>query len=69
MPHHALHAIRTDSQGAATNEAQRIRALGLLVLCWLLAGGTFVVAKWAGPFTPPWKPLLVYRLIFKFQGC
>jgi drug/metabolite transporter (DMT)-like permease len=54
MPHHALHAIRTAPQGVATNEAQRILALGLLVLCWLLAGGTFVVAKWAGPFTPPW---------------
>jgi len=54
MPQHALHTIRTAPQGATTNEAQRIRALGLLVLCWLLAGGTFVVAKWAGPFTPPW---------------
>jgi len=54
MPHHALHAVKTVTQGAATSEAQRTRALGLLVLCWLLAGGTFVVAKWAGPFTPPW---------------
>jgi len=54
MPHHAIHEIKTAPQGTGTNEAQRSRALGLLVLCWLLAGGTFVAAKWAGPFTPPW---------------
>jgi drug/metabolite transporter (DMT)-like permease len=59
MPHHALHAIRTDPQGTATNEAQRTRALGLLVLCWLLAGGTFVAVKWAGPYTPPWTMVFV----------
>jgi len=59
LPHHALHSIRTAPQGAATNEAQRIRALGLLVLCWLLAGGTFVAVKWAGPYTPPWAMVFV----------
>lgn len=59
MPHHAFHAVKTDTQGAATNEAQRTRALGLLVLCWLLAGGVFVAVKWAGPYTPPWTMVFV----------
>ncbi len=61
MPHHALHAIKTAPQGAATTEAQRTRALGLLVLCWLLAGGTFVAVKWAGPYTPPWT-MVFFRM-------
>lgn len=59
MPHHALHAVKNVTQGAATNETQRTRALGLLVLCWLLAGGTFVAVKWAGPYTPPWTMVFV----------
>jgi drug/metabolite transporter (DMT)-like permease len=59
MPHQALHSIRSTSQGEATNEAQRARAVGLLVLCWLLAGGVFVAVKWAGPYTPPWTMVFV----------
>ena len=59
MPHHAIHEIKTAPRGAATTEAQRTRALGLLVLCWLLAGGTFVAVKWASPYTPPWAMVFV----------
>jgi drug/metabolite transporter (DMT)-like permease len=62
MPHHALHAIKTAPQGTAKTEAQRTRAFGLLVLCWLLAGGAFVAVKWAGPFTPPWT-MAFFRLL------
>jgi len=59
MPHHALDATRSDPHGVTTTEAQRTRALGLLVLGWLLAGGTFVAVKWAGPYTPPWAMVFV----------
>jgi len=62
MPHQAIHAIKTAPQGAEASEAQRTRALGLLVLCWLLAGGVFVAAKWAGPFTPPWT-MVFFRML------
>ncbi|MGD2056579.1 MAG: hypothetical protein PVJ15_07210 [Gammaproteobacteria bacterium] len=54
MPHHALHQIQGAAQGTAQSEAQSNRALGLLTLCWLLSGGVFVAAKWAGPYIPPW---------------
>jgi drug/metabolite transporter (DMT)-like permease len=62
MPHHAIHLIQATAQGTAQREAQRTRALGLLVLCWLLAAGVFVAAKWAGPFTPPWT-LVFFRML------
>ena len=62
-PHHALlHAVKTAPQGTAQNEAQRHQAFGLLVLCWLLAGGTFVMVKWVGPFTPPWT-MVFFRMV------
>ena len=61
MPHYALHEIKTTSQDAVSTEAQRTRALGLLVLCWLLASGVFVAVKWAGPFTPPWT-MVFFRM-------
>jgi drug/metabolite transporter (DMT)-like permease len=63
MPHHALfQAVKNAPQGAALIGTQRGRALGLLVLCWLLAGGGFVAAKWAVPFTPPWT-LAFFRML------
>jgi drug/metabolite transporter (DMT)-like permease len=61
MPHHAIHEIQAGPTGTSTTEAQRTRALGLLVLCWLLAGGVFVAVKWAGPFTPPWT-MVFFRM-------
>lgn len=63
MPHHALQTIKAAPQAAATTGAQRTRALGLLVLCWLLAGGVFVVVKWAGPYTPPWTMVFIRMLL------
>ena len=63
MPHQAIHEIRTAPQDTEAGEAQRTRALGLLVLCWLLAGGVFVAAKWAGPFTPPWTMVFCRMLL------
>jgi drug/metabolite transporter (DMT)-like permease len=62
MPHQALHVIKTAPQESTATEAQRTRAFGLLVLCWLLAGGGFVAVKWAGPFTPPWT-MAFFRLL------
>ena len=62
MPHHALHLIQAVPGGTAQNETQRNRALALLALCWLLAGGVFVAAKWAVPFTPPWT-LVFFRML------
>jgi drug/metabolite transporter (DMT)-like permease len=59
MPHQALHIINAAPQGGESTVAQRSRALGLLVLCWLLAGGVFVVVKWAGAYTPPWTMVFV----------
>jgi drug/metabolite transporter (DMT)-like permease len=62
MLHHALHAVKAAPHGTAQNEAQRNRAFGLLALCWLLAGGVFVAAKWAGPHTPPWT-MVFFRML------
>jgi drug/metabolite transporter (DMT)-like permease len=68
MPHHALfNAVKNAPQGTALSEVQRGRALGLLVLCWLLAGGVFVAAKWAVPFTPPW--MLVFSRMLLAALC
>ena len=63
MPHHALlHAVKTAPHGTAQNDAQRSQAFGLLVLCWLMAGGVFVAVKWAGSFTPPWT-MAFFRML------
>jgi drug/metabolite transporter (DMT)-like permease len=62
MPQHAIHEMQATPQGPASTEGQRTRAFGLLVLCWLLAGGTFVAVKWAGPFTPPWT-MVFFRML------
>jgi drug/metabolite transporter (DMT)-like permease len=62
MPHHALYAVTSASQGAVRSEAQRHQAFGLLALSWLIAGGVFVAVKWAGPFTPPWT-MVFFRLL------
>jgi drug/metabolite transporter (DMT)-like permease len=62
MLHHALHAVKASPHGTAQNEVQRNQAFGLLVLCWLLAGGVFVAAKWAGPHTPPWT-MVFFRML------
>lgn len=48
-------------EGKGDAQAQRTLALGLLALCWLLAGGVFVAVKWAGPFTPPWT-MVFFRM-------
>jgi drug/metabolite transporter (DMT)-like permease len=62
MLHHALHAVKAAPRGTAQNEAKRNQAFGLLALCWLLAGGVFVAAKWAGPHTPPWT-MVFFRML------
>ena len=62
MLHHALHAVKAAPHGTTRNEAQRNQAFGLLALCWLLAGGVFVAAKWAGPHTPPWT-MVFFRML------
>jgi drug/metabolite transporter (DMT)-like permease len=62
MLHHALHAVKAAPQGTTQNEEQRNQAFGLLVLCWLLAGGVFVAAKWAVPHTPPWT-MVFFRML------
>ena len=61
MPHQVIHEISA-APPATSDNARRGLALGLLVLCWLLAGGTFVAAKWAVPFTPPWT-LAFFRML------
>ena len=62
MLHHALHAVKAAPHGTTQNEAQRNQAFELLVLCWLLAGGVFVAAKWAVPHTPPWT-MVFFRML------
>lgn len=63
MPHHAIQVTKAGTQGTATTELQRTWALGLLALCWFLAGGVFAAVKWAGPFTPPWTMVFFRMLI------
>lgn len=61
MLQHGIYEIQGRAQGI-TDTTRRDLALGLLVLCWLLAGGVFVAAKWAVPFTPPWM-LVFFRML------
>jgi drug/metabolite transporter (DMT)-like permease len=63
MPHAIIDVIKGQSQSAAQTPGERNEALGLLVLCWLLAAGVFIAVKWAGTYTPPWT-LVFFRLLF-----
>jgi len=61
MPHRSIYEIQGAVQGT-TDKTRRGLAVGLLVLCWLLAGSVFVAVKWAVPSTPPWM-LVFFRML------